>query len=207
MAEIKTTIGGSGIVAAVPASNSGTVAGQPVETGSLDAEVSVYGTLEINDVSSVLTGGLALTVPTANGEMGSSLSIRQGVDGVDGFSPIIEVYTETDTEYILKITDVNGSFLTPNLIPDFLHIGPLDHKVDTNLKIYPLMNPNLMNEEQKTKTFLYINSEGNNGKMSLGELALKKELKERVRLKLQTVDELPLDWEQGDYVFKRLNVS
>lgn len=39
-----------------------------------------------------------------------------GEKGSDGFSPTIEVSESTDTSYILKITDKNGSFLTPNLL-------------------------------------------------------------------------------------------
>lgn len=205
--DINATIGGTGLIAATPEDNSATVTGQQVETGTLDAEINVYGSLQINDVTSVLTGVVSIAVPTANGEMGSSLSIRQGIDGEDGFSPTIDVFEETDKTYILNITDYRGSYLTPNLMPDIGQIGPLKHKVDTDLAIYPIMNPNLMDEEQQNNTFLYINSEGNNGKMSLGEVALKKEMKERIRLKLQTVDEHPLDWKEGDYVFKRIDGS
>lgn len=40
---------------------------------------------------------------------------RDGTDGQDGFSPTIVVKTDTDTEYVLTITDKNGSFDTPNL--------------------------------------------------------------------------------------------
>ena len=65
--------------------------------------------------------------------MGSSLSIRQGIDGEDGFSPTIDVFEETDKTYILNITDYRGSYLTPNLMPDIGQIGPLKHKVDTDL--------------------------------------------------------------------------
>lgn len=205
--DINTTIGGAGLIAATPENNSATITGQQVETGTLDAEVSVYGSLQINDVAPVLTGIVSVAIPTANGEMGSSLSIRQGIDGEDGFSPTIDVYEDTEKTYILEITDVRGSYLTPNLIPDIGQIGPLKHKVDTDLAIYPVMDPNLMNEEQQTNTFLYINSEGHNGKIRLGEVALKKEMKNRIRLKLQTIDEHPLDWEEGDYVFRRVNVS
>ena len=39
----------------------------------------------------------------------------KGLDGEDGFSPFIEVFENTDTSYVLKITDKNGSFNTPNL--------------------------------------------------------------------------------------------
>ena len=38
-----------------------------------------------------------------------------GERGSDGFSPTVEVSENTDTSYILKTTDKNGSFETPNL--------------------------------------------------------------------------------------------
>ena len=38
-----------------------------------------------------------------------------GEDGDDGFSPTITVKSSTSTEYILTITDKNGSYDTPNL--------------------------------------------------------------------------------------------
>lgn len=38
-----------------------------------------------------------------------------GKNGADGFSPTVEVSENTDNSYILKITDKNGSFETPNL--------------------------------------------------------------------------------------------
>lgn len=38
-----------------------------------------------------------------------------GADGDDGFSPTIVVKTSTSDSYILTITDVNGSYDTPNL--------------------------------------------------------------------------------------------
>lgn len=40
---------------------------------------------------------------------------RQGNPGVDGVSPEITVVQNTDTSYVLKIEDANGSFTTPNL--------------------------------------------------------------------------------------------
>lgn len=40
---------------------------------------------------------------------------RQGNPGVDGVSPEITVAQNTNTSYVLKIEDVNGSFTTPNL--------------------------------------------------------------------------------------------
>ena len=38
-----------------------------------------------------------------------------GIDGEDGISPTIEVKTDTEDEYVLTITDVNGEYDTPNL--------------------------------------------------------------------------------------------
>lgn len=38
-----------------------------------------------------------------------------GKNGSDGFSPTVEVSENTDNSYILRITDKNGSFETPNL--------------------------------------------------------------------------------------------
>ena len=38
-----------------------------------------------------------------------------GERGSDGFSPTVEVSENTDNSYILKVTDKNGSFETPNL--------------------------------------------------------------------------------------------
>ena len=40
---------------------------------------------------------------------------KDGTNGVDGFSPTISVAENTTSSYILTITDVNGSFNTPNL--------------------------------------------------------------------------------------------
>ena len=40
---------------------------------------------------------------------------KDGTNGADGFSPTISVAENTTSSYILTITDVNGSFNTPNL--------------------------------------------------------------------------------------------
>ena len=40
---------------------------------------------------------------------------KDGTNGADGFSPAISVAENTTNSYILTITDVNGSFNTPNL--------------------------------------------------------------------------------------------
>lgn len=43
-----------------------------------------------------------------------------GERGSDGFSPTIEVSENTDNSYILKITDKNGYFETPNLLKNII---------------------------------------------------------------------------------------
>lgn len=40
---------------------------------------------------------------------------KDGRDGADGFSPTVTVKTQTSTDYVLEITDKNGSYDTPNL--------------------------------------------------------------------------------------------
>lgn len=50
---------------------------------------------------------------------------RQGNPGVDGVSPEITVAQNTNTSYILKIEDANGSFTTPNLKAN-LPLGGVD---------------------------------------------------------------------------------
>ena len=45
---------------------------------------------------------------------------KDGKNGKDGFSPTIEVSENTDTSYILKVTDKNGSFLTPNFLKNII---------------------------------------------------------------------------------------
>lgn len=45
----------------------------------------------------------------------NTMLVYDGEDGDDGFSPTITVKSSTSTEYILTITDKNGSYDTPNL--------------------------------------------------------------------------------------------
>lgn len=40
---------------------------------------------------------------------------RQGQNGVDGFSPTINIVYNTPSQYVLSITDINGTKRTPNL--------------------------------------------------------------------------------------------
>ena len=54
--------------------------------------------------------------PGEQGEQGiQGIQGEQGEQGEPGFSPSVEVKTQTDTEYVLTITDETQSYDTPNL--------------------------------------------------------------------------------------------
>lgn len=44
-----------------------------------------------------------------------SITVLDGTDGTDGFSPTVTVKTSTDSTYVLTITTKDGNFDTPNL--------------------------------------------------------------------------------------------
>lgn len=50
-------------------------------------------------------------------------NVTNGSQGEVGFSPIVTEKVNTDTEYILTITNENGSFDTPNLKGEFPQDG------------------------------------------------------------------------------------
>ena len=84
----------------------------------------MYGSLQINDVASVLTGVLSTAVPQLMVKWEAAYLFVKELMERDGFSPTIDVFEETDKTYILNITDYRGSYLTPNLMPDIGQIGP-----------------------------------------------------------------------------------
>lgn len=57
---------------------------------------------------------------------------RQGEAGQDGFSPIIDVNTNTRDTYILTITTADGVITTPNLISEPIPSGGTEGQVLTN---------------------------------------------------------------------------
>ncbi|MBQ1570461.1 MAG: hypothetical protein IIZ78_04995, partial [Clostridiales bacterium] len=65
------------------------------------------------------SGRLTTTVfewtDTNNVKHENTMLVFDGEDGDDGFSPTITVKSSTSSEYILTITDKNGSYDTPNL--------------------------------------------------------------------------------------------
>ena len=104
-----------------------------------------------------------------------------GERGSDGFSPTVEVSENTDNSYILKITDKNGSFETPNLLKNIIidsmlseiSENPVQNKVITlKLKEFDGMFAEIkklieelkvmLGGEDKTSGSITINFAGNN---------------------------------------------
>lgn len=57
----------------------------------------------------------------------NNVPVNQNINiiGQEGFSPSITVKTNTSTEYILTITNKDGSFDTPNLYPNLANMEGL----------------------------------------------------------------------------------
>ena len=148
----------------IVALGAGTISGTDQNKGSISAEThysgaisgvvgnaeNLNGNVTINkDVAATIsdTGSLA-AMNVTNGASTATLSLRPGIDGQDGkdgFSPTITVEKDTKTEYVLRITDINGSYLTPNLYPDIKGLEDIEAlvagKVDEDLAEYTLLDP------------------------------------------------------------------
>lgn len=179
--------------------------------GSLNIEGTTVGTVSIEGSASgiISSEGGATGVLSTEGHGTATLSLRigqDGQDGKDGFSPTITIHKDTKTEYILKITDVNGSYLTPNLYPDLEGLQDVvtlvAGKVDKDLSDYVEINPVTLNVGQRQNTYLYVDVMNKPRKLSVGTLALQQETNERIAKKLQTVSEVPTreNWKIGDYI-------
>jgi hypothetical protein len=188
------------------AAYSGAISGSiPENTGQLSGVVT-----DANELNGNLASGASVSaVNVTEGVTGATLSIRvgqDGADGKDGFSPTITVHKDTSTEYILKITNKDGSYLTPNLYPDLEGLQDITTlvagKVDEDLEEYPLMDPKVLTITQRADSYLYTRSLGRNRKIALSEVALEAETNEKIRKKLQTVEIVPeqQDWKVGDYI-------
>ena len=145
------------------------------------------------------------------GALTGTLSVHYGADGQpgkDGFSPTITVHQDDETTYILKITDENGTIYTPNLkanVGGFENVEELiASKVDVDLAPYDTLNPITLNASQKETAFLYAYREDvqQGNKVTLNCLALKEEVDEQIRRKMQTTNAVDkTDWKVGDYIF------
>lgn len=168
-------------------------------TGTVVAESQLTASLE-NEVRT-----LNATLNSDSDMMNASLSIHYGADGrpgKDGFSPTISVYKEDKKTYILKITDVNGSYLTPNLQGQ--DGEGAEGKVDEDLAKYRLVNPVTLNASQRDNSFMYLRRDdlGEGNKVCLSTIALKEEVDAQIRQKLQTVENRDItQWSVGDYIF------
>jgi len=94
----------------------GALKGEKGEPGKDAPTITNINIDENNILSTTLSNGTILpggTIKTINGKDG--IQGEKGEPGKDGYSPTIEIKTNTDTEYILNITDKNGSYDTPNL--------------------------------------------------------------------------------------------
>lgn len=136
----------------------------------------------------------------------ASLQVHYGVDGKDGkdgFSPTISVYKQNKKEYVLKITNKDESYLTPNLMPDIDEILGLDDKVDEDLTMYPTVNANTLNVLQRQDTLVYaynLNAKASYS-LKLSDFALKEETDKKIKNKIRTVTVAPDDWSTGEYIF------
>lgn len=189
------------------------------QKGSLNVQLeesdnNITGVVESNNLE--LTGVLSsdqeiinTSLSIKNSVPGATLNVHYGVDGKpgkDGFSPTISVYKETKKEYILEITNKDGSFLTPNLIPDMDVVLDVSHKVDKDLTLYDNINPTTLTVGRREETLLYAYDTRRKKPLNvqMSEIALDKEVNEKIRKKLQTVTQRPEDWEIGDYIFLEL---
>lgn len=196
--------------------NSGTVSGSAAYSGALsgvlpDNTGQLGGVVtDANDLNgNIATGGSLSALNVTEGVTGATLSLRlgqDGKDGKDGFSPTITVHKDTKTEYILKVTNKDGSYYTPNLYPDIEGLQDVAalvaSKVDEDLAEYPLMDPKTLTIEQRADSYLYTHSLGVNRKIALKEVALEEETNDKIKKKLQTVAVVPetVDWKIGDYI-------
>ena len=176
---------------------------EAVLNGEISEEGLISGVVEKNEeeLSATIstqqeTLNTMLTVKGTN--QTASLNVHYGVDGKpgkDGFSPTISVYKETKKEYILKITNKDSSYLTPNLMPDIDEVLGLDEKVDKDLTLYTEIEPTILNAKQRDETVLYAYDANKQQPLSvkITEIALKKEVDQQIKRKLQTVKSRAVD--------------
>lgn len=199
----------TGTVSTVAATYSGSLEARNAADGTVDAINSLTGTLGALIDDDSFNGSIA-AMDVHNGATSGTLTLRigqDGHDGKDGFSPTISVYKDTKTEYILKITNKDGSYLTPNLYPDLEGLQDVEAlvagKVDKILSTYPTLDATQLNEAQRDTSYLYVNAtEDKFTKMPLSVVALQPEVEDRLRTKVRTIDKRPSsDWRLGDYIF------
>jgi hypothetical protein len=189
---------------------SGTISATNSGEGSVPATNTLQGTLNTLQAGVEMSGGISAKKED-DAPVSADLTLRVGQDGVngkDGFSPTITVVKDTKTEYVLKVTNADGSYLTPNLIPDVEGLQDVETlvagKVDKNLSGYLTTDPVTLSTAQRDQSYVYVNTyDGKFKRMEVGSFALQKEVDDRLRTKVQTVDARPdtSEWRVGDYIF------
>ena len=185
------------------AAYSGAISGSiPENTGQLSGVVT-----DANELNGNLASGASVSaVNVTEGVTGATLSLRIGQDGADGKDGFSTVHKDTKTEYVLKVTNKDGSYLTPNLYPDIEGLQDVAAlvagKVDEDLAEYPVINPTLLTVGQREESYLYARTLNVNRKIALSEVALEVETVDKIKKKLQTVAAVPdaKDWKVGDYI-------
>lgn len=85
------------------------------EDGTLKTEIELGGDYEFKSNGfRILKDGV---------DLGDGKDGIDGTDGIDGVSPEIDVEEDSEAEYVLKIIDVNGEKITPNLKGEKGEIG------------------------------------------------------------------------------------
>jgi hypothetical protein len=208
-AEINSSSTVSGNITAPAIELTGSLEASNVDGGGVDAIASLNGSLGALVEDDSFNGALsALNIHDGAATGTVTLRIGQdGQDGKDGFSPTITVHKDTSTEYILKVTNKDGSYLTPNLYPDIEGLQDVENlvkgKVDKDLSTYPTVELAHFNKSQRENSYMYVNTYNNKAvKVSTGTIALVSEVEDRLRTKVRTVNKRPsTDWRLGDYIF------
>ena len=173
------------------------------DDGALQGTSGFSASVSTLTVSDQLYSGSVSALRADDAATNATLTLRIGADGYngkDGFSPYITVFKDTKTEYILKVTNADGSYLTPNLYPDLEGLQDVEalvaSKLDKDLTNgnYPTTDPMTLTTYQRNNSYMYLEgADKTPRKVALSSLALEEDVADRFRTKVRTVDERPSD--------------
>ena len=206
----------TGSISATSQQLSGTIEATVNEDGALQGTSGYTASLSTLTVSDQIYSGSVSALRAENAATNATLTLRIGADGYngkDGFSPFITVYKDSKTEYILKVTNADGSYLTPNLYPDLEGLQDIEalvaSKLDKDLTNgeYPTTDPMTLTTYQRDNSYMYLEgADKTPRKVSLSSIALEQDVADRFRTKIRTTTERPSDdWRVGDYIFLETN--
>jgi len=119
-------------------------------------------------------GKSAYEVAVEEGFPGTEAEWLASLKGADGYSPTIEVESSTSTEYILRITTAEGSYLTPNLkgsgSGSATTLGELDDVQLTNPQTGQIIKFNAVTGKWENADGIEINSLGDINDVNLTNL-------------------------------------